>query len=188
MASDQNNPVVSNPAPSERWFSQGNEAFSSYFKKINLNLRYWWWGSVVALVAGAVGGGLVAYHRRPHLGSPIQISASLAGLVVGALIAGLAIMAKSYDSEFLKSLDRVNGGPVSQYFSPFITTATIGILAILSILAYTIIPVDFAAVWRTVVGAFAGGLTLLTLSGLAGAFGTLIQFIDIYEDHVLGRI
>lgn len=161
--------------------TEGNVAFKEYRGLLKLQPVFWSWLELAAFILGALGGGWVAYDRYPHLGSPIPISASLVGLTVGALIAGLAIMARSNDENFLKNLRDANAQPASQFFSPFITTATVGILAILAILVYTILPVDFPAGWRAVFGAAAGALTLLTLAGLTGALGTLIQYVDLYE-------
>ncbi|MGW2620937.1 hypothetical protein [Streptomyces sp. NPDC001500] len=148
---------------------------------MKMNRASWSWLEFVALVGGGLGGGWVAYDRYPHNSSPIPIAASLVGLTIGALIAGMAIMARSHDAEFLNSLHDAGVSRASMFFAPFITTATIGILAIVAILIYSVLPAHLASGWRAVSGAFCGGLTLLTLSGLTAAIGTLVQYVDFYE-------
>ncbi|MDI2127809.1 hypothetical protein [Yinghuangia seranimata] len=99
----------------------------------------------------------------------------------------MAIMARCHDPEFLQTLNDHGGGPASKYFSPFITTATVGLIAILAIISYTITSVHASPVYRALIGAAAGGLTLLTLAGLTGALGTLIVYLEVYEKAALNR-
>ena len=156
-------------------------ALKEYSRLVKLHPSSWSWLEFAAFAVGVFGGAWVAYHRYPHIGSPIPVSASLVGLTIGALIAGLAIMARSHDKNFLKALRKAGATPASQFFAPFITTATIGIMAILAIIAYSILPSDLEPALRATFGGAAGGLTLLTLAGLTGALGTLVQYIDLYE-------
>ncbi|MFI0265868.1 hypothetical protein [Streptomyces luteogriseus] len=167
--------------PRRRIFGEGNKAFTKYLGHVEIHPEYWSLFELLAFIGGAVGGGLIAYNRYRHIGSPVPVAASLTGLVIGALIAGMAIMARCHDPAFLKTLDRHGGSPASKYFSPFITTATVGVVAILAIISYTLLPVGASPVCRAAVGAAAGGLTLLTLAGLTGALGTLITYLDVYE-------
>lgn len=74
-------------------FSQGNVPLRRYFRLVKVNPASWSWLEFITFVGGGLGGGWVAYQRYAHNSSPIPIAASLVGLTIGALIAGMAIMA-----------------------------------------------------------------------------------------------
>jgi len=126
---------------------------------------------------------VVARHGR--INEVVAVAATVSGAIVGAVIAGMAIQTAAFDRTFLLLLKEIslrdstiNTGP-ARYLSPFLTTAGIGVAALVCLLAWAALPEDSHVVMRAVFGSLSGGLTLWSMASLIPALGTLIQFVAL---------
>lgn len=127
---------------------------------------------------GAVGGTLLAVHRPELVTQGIAVVAGLVGVVIGAVLAGVAVQAAFMDEAFLRKVARIGRTPV-HYLAPFLFTAALGVLAALGlvVLAFTSVTAD---VWfRGVAGGLVGFAATYTLASLLNGLDTLVQFIDL---------
>jgi NAD/NADP transhydrogenase beta subunit len=83
-------------------------------------------------LAGLVGGVLAEVKSITALPLLIAVAAGLVGVIIGAVIAGVAVLAAFMDQSFLRKLKAINREPV-RYLAPFIFTAVIGVIASLTV-------------------------------------------------------
>src|SRR5215216_4374199 len=70
-------------------------------------------------LAGLVGGVLAEVKSITVLPLLIAVAAGLVGVIIGAVIAGVAVLAAFMDQSFLRKLKAINREPV-RYLAPFI--------------------------------------------------------------------
>jgi hypothetical protein len=103
------------------------------------------------------------------------------GVIIGAIVGGLAMMTRSFDTQLLKKLRRIGVKP-TEFFGPFLSVIFLGVLSGIFLLAISGLPACMATGWRTFLGAVAGILTLATLAALLPAMGSLIAYVDFLEE------
>ncbi|GGR51521.1 hypothetical protein GCM10010251_80650 [Streptomyces aurantiogriseus] len=131
-------------------------------------------------LAGGAGGGWLGHDRIEEAHAAARVAAPLIGIIIGAVVAALAMITRALDTAFLKKAKAAGITPMSKYFSPFITIITLGLLAGVSLLLLSATK-QCGNGWSTAFGAAAGLFTLWTLAGLLPALGTLIQFTQLLE-------
>lgn len=131
----------------------------------------------LGLLGGLSAGWLAAF--RPTLIAPaVPVVAQLAGTVVGAVIAGIAIQAAFFDQTFLRKIRAIGRDPV-YYLSPFLFTGILGVFASLALIVLSAIP-DSAPGWLIVsMSGAAGFLSVYTIASLIPCLSTLVQFIHL---------
>lgn len=143
-----------------------------------------------ALVLSVVGAVLTII--RPELQSQvIANSATLLGVLLGAVLAGVAIQAAFMDESFLRAVNGIGEDPV-KYMRPFLFTAVLAVGGIVvSIFGSMMLPpFSFvpAFVGRILVGIGTFGTllpTLWCLLSLLPCLGVLVQFIGLKSDAAL---
>ena len=132
-------------------------------------------------LAGLVGGVLAEVKSITALPLLIAVAAGLVGVIIGAVIAGVAVLAAFMDQSFLRKLKAINREPV-RYLAPFIFTAVIGVIASLTILVVAAIPPD-APVWlRGTAGGLAGFFVTWTITSLLPDLKMLVDFVGLKMD------
>ncbi|MET8681845.1 hypothetical protein ABZW18_30755 [Streptomyces sp. NPDC004647] len=166
-----------------------SSATVEFLKHIQLGL----WGFFVALI-GAGGGAWVAHDRPSQLESAARVAASMIGIIIGAIIAALAIITRACDTAFLekaKAADRWKPEdpilPISRHLKPFFTVIALGLLSGVSLMALSVISSCTSTNVRMAFSAAAGFLSFWTLAGLLPAMGTLIHFTYLIEESVEPR-
>lgn len=84
-------------------------------------------------------GGWLGSTTSGEVKEAIAVAAALVGVVVGAVVAGMAIQTAGFDRSFLRELAAINRDP-AHYLSPFLATAVIDISALLMLLAWAAVP------------------------------------------------
>ncbi len=113
--------------------------------------------------------------------SALGVTASLVGVVVGSVVAGVAVLGAFMDQSFLRKMRRIDADPVRS-FAPFLFTAVIGVFAAIFLLVLGVLPVDNIDWIRAIVGGLAGLFTGWTLASLIYDLDVLVQFIRLQED------
>lgn len=148
------------------------------------------WSFFISL-AGAAGGAWLGHSEPTQMDSATRVAASLIAIIIGAVIAALAMITRACDSTFLKTAkaaDKANPShpilPIARHLSPFFTVTFLGILSGASLLALSAIPSCAPEETRMAFCATAGFFTVWTLTGLPRAMGTLIHFTYLVEESI----
>lgn len=168
--------------PEPRGWTEGDKALYRFFTFVRLGPKYWSIFELVVALAGGAGGAWLEYSKSAHIDSVTRVAASMIGIIIGAIVGGLAMMTRALDTQLLKKLQRIGETPVAKFFSPFLTVIFVGVLAGIFLLLISALPECLPTGLRTTIGAATGFLTLLTLSGLLPALGSLIAYVDLLED------
>jgi len=166
-----------------RW--EGNRAASVFWEYASFRPRQIWWGEYVFGLLGGVGGGWVGYDRPTEVSQVVAITAALVGIVVGGVVAGMAILAAGLDTSFLVKLNSL-GIKSERYLTPFLGTTAIGIVAIVVSASWVVLAGVNNSLTVTAFGAGSGALTLWALASLIPALGTLVQFVGLRQESTGG--
>ncbi len=130
---------------------------------------------------GCGGGIWLALASPKTLARVLPLAATIVGIVIGAVLAGVAVLAAFLDQSFLRKLRAINREPV-RYLSPFLFTATLGVLAALFVLAVVALPKS-TPTWVLATGAGVTGLfTFWTIASVIPNLNTLVQFVGLQYD------
>jgi hypothetical protein len=129
-------------------------------------------------VGGAVGGTILGLRLPRLLGNGLPVAAGLVGVVIGAVLAGVAVQAAFMDQAFLRKVAKIGREPVF-YLAPFLFTATLGVLAALGVLVLSFTTVTAASWWRGTAAGVTGFLTVYTLTSLLNGLDNLVQFVGL---------
>lgn len=134
-------------------------------------------------IAGGVGGLILGLNYPDRLTGAVSIAAGVVGVVIGAVIAGVAIQSAFLDQSFLRKLRAINSDPVD-YLTPFLFTTTIGVFALLGLLVLAVLPVT-APTWAlATLGTWVGLFSCWSVASLLPGMGTLIQFVGLRQDAI----
>lgn len=135
---------------------------------------------------GLVGGGgaiAVALIAPDALLRSVAVASGLVGVIIGAVIAGVAVQTAFMDQAFLRKLQAIKREPV-RYVAPFLFTATIGVFAMLGLIVISMLSAKSPEVLIATIGGITGFFTVWTIMSLLYCLSTLIQFIGLKMDAV----
>jgi len=136
------------------------------------------------LLVGLIGGGgaiWVCLNDVEALGRLIPIAATVIGIVIGAVLAGIAILASYMDQQFLRKLREIGREPV-RYLRPFLFTALLGVSSSLLLLALAVLPNHVDAWVLASVGGLTGTAVWWTIASVIADLDVLVQFIGLQFD------
>lgn len=134
--------------------------------------------------AGTAGGALVAVAEPAAVNGIVAAASALVGVVIGGVIAGMAILTAGLDTAFLRKLNQLPA-EAEGYLAPFLATTAISIVAVVSLLVWGAVATVNNVV-SGVVGGVSGGLVLWSLSSLIPALGTMVFFVGLRQDSTGG--
>lgn len=132
-------------------------------------------------LAGGAGGIWLALESPQTVERTSMIASQLIGVIVGAVIAGVAVIAAFMDQPFLRKLKLIERRP-QHYLEPFVVTAVLGVWAFLFLIALGAIP-DSAPTWlRGGVAGVAGLFTTWSIMSLLPCLKLLLDFVGLKDD------
>lgn len=132
-------------------------------------------------VCGAAGGVWIALESPATAQRTAALASQLVGVAVGAVVAGVAVMAAFMDESFLRKVRLIEKKP-KRYLVPFVFTAAIGVWAFVSILVVGAIP-DSAPSWlRATSSGGSAFLTVWTMASLLPCLKLLLDFVALKDD------
>lgn len=132
-------------------------------------------------LAGGVGALVLALNAPEQILGAVSVAAGVVGVVIGAVIAGVAIQVAFLDQSFLRKLRAIHRDPID-YLAPFLFTVVIGVFAMLGLLVLaTLSPSTPIAVIASV-GTFVGFFSTWTVASLLPGMATLVQFVGLRQD------
>lgn len=135
------------------------------------------WAGVVGLAAGIT----LALVAPASLLGATAAATSIIGVIVGAVIAGVSILAAFFDQAFLRKLRAINRDPV-RYLAPFLFTTVLGVLSMLGLIALGAMTATTTPAVLATVGGVTLGLTVWAVASLLPLMATLVQFIRLKVD------
>ena len=132
-------------------------------------------------VAGGAGSLATAILTPAAVIRATPVAAGLVGVVVGAVVAGIAVQTAFMDQSFLRKIRAIGRDP-TRYIAPFLFTATVGVFSMMSLLAMGTMSAKSPQIVLTTLSFIAGFLTVWTMSSLLQGLSTLVQFIHLKTD------
>lgn len=142
---------------------------------------------LAAAVAGCAGGvwiGIGGKHGTPVVDAryaALPAAAGLVGVVIGAVVAGVAVQAAFMDQAFIRKLNAINRRPV-RYLTPFIVTAVLGLWAAIAIIVVAALSASAPAALRGMAYGLAGFLSIYTIASLWYGLKMLVDFVALKEE------
>ena len=130
---------------------------------------------------GGGGGVWVALEAPERIDALIPVIVGVVGVVIGAVLAGVAVVAAFMDQAFLRKLRAIKKEPV-RYVRPFLFTAWLGTVCAISASVLTAIPRDTDAWVRAPISGFTGLTAFWTLGSVIPDLDMLVQFIGLKFD------
>ena len=132
-------------------------------------------------VCGGAGGIYLAFHSPSSLHNVEGVAVGVVGVVIGTVVAGIAVIAAFLDTQFLRKIHQI-GKRAERYVSPFAFTAAIGVISSL-FLVFSIALPPHAPKWLMVTSAGASGLfTVWTLASFIPLLSNLMDFVGLKGD------
>lgn len=132
-------------------------------------------------ILGGIGGIILAvsYPKTLHSTAPIVIG--LVGVVIGAAIAGMAVIAALMDGVFIRKVHAI-GRRTSRYVAPFAFTALLGVCAALVLLVLVSLPTHAFEWLRITVGGLAGLFAVWTVASVLPLLSLTMDFVELKGD------
>lgn len=142
-----------------------------------LQIDFW-----IGLV-GAGGGLYLGINHPTQLIGAVSVAAGVVGVIIGAVIAGVAVQAAFMDQSFLRKLRAIGRDPVD-YLSPFLFTTVTGVFALLLLLILSAMTPTANVASLAIVGTLVGWLSSWTVASLLPGMATLVQFVGLRQDAI----
>jgi hypothetical protein len=137
---------------------------------------------LLALLAG--GGALATSLIEPAaLLRAVPAAAGLVGVVIGAVLAGVAVQAAFMDQAFLRKLRAIDRDPI-YYLAPFLFTGATGVFGMLALLPLSMMSPDTNSAALAVIGGIASFFTVWSLTSILHGLAMLVQFVGLKMDAV----
>jgi hypothetical protein len=170
------------PYPEEpRGRTLGDKYFIEFVRLVHVSLKSSWWGEPVSAVLGAAGGAWIGHDDDLPMEPVLGVAASMIGVIIGAVLASLAMITRACDTSFLRKASKAGILPITDYLWQFFTVIAMGILSIVSLLLVAAVSEEAPTELRVAAGALAGFFVLWTLTSLLPALGALIVFTRLIE-------
>ena len=140
-------------------------------------------GDLFLGIAGAGGAAAMAVIAPSALLRGVSVAAGLVGVIIGSVIASVAVQTAFMDQSFLRKLRAINRKPV-RYLAPFVFTAGISVFAMLGIIILSTLSDKSNVVLLGVVGSLTGLFTIWAIASLVYCLDTLVQFVGLKMDAV----
>jgi hypothetical protein len=134
-------------------------------------------------VAGAGGAAAMAVIAPAALLRGVAVAAGLVGVIIGSVIASVAVQTAFMDQSFLRKLRAINRKPV-RYLAPFLFTASISVFAMLGLIVLSTLSDKSNVVLLGAVGSLTGLFTVWAVASLIYCLDTLVQFVGLKMDAV----
>lgn len=126
---------------------------------------------------------VMAWVEPEALLRTVPVAAGLVGVILGAVLAGVAVQAAFMDQPFLRKLRAINRDPV-HYLAPFLFTGAIGVFGMLGLVVLSAASKDTYVVVLGVVGSVSGFFTVWSMASILHCLAMLVQFVGLKMDAI----
>ena len=134
-------------------------------------------------IAGAGGAAALAVIAPDALLRGVSVAAGLVGVIIGSVIASVAVQTAFMDQSFLRKLRVIDREPV-RYVAPFLFTACISVFAMLGLIVLSTLSAKSNVALLGTVGSLTGFFTIWAIASLIYCLDTLVQFMGLKMDAV----
>ncbi|GAA3516575.1 hypothetical protein FHR32_000303 [Streptosporangium album] len=113
----------------------------------------------------------------------VPVAAGLVGVILGAVLAGVAVQAAFMDQPFLRKLRAINRDPV-HYLAPFLFTGVIGVFGMLGLVVLSAMSKDTNVAVLAVTGTVSGLFTVWSMASILHCLAMLVQFVGLKMDAI----
>jgi hypothetical protein len=132
-------------------------------------------------VLGGVGALWLAFESPRSLTTAAAPAIGVVGVVIGAVVGGMAVIAAFMDGVFLRKIHRI-GHRADRYITPFAFTAMIGVTAAMALIVLIALP-GHAPKWLFVTVAGLSGLfTFWTVASVWQLLSMTLDFVGLKSD------
>jgi hypothetical protein len=132
-------------------------------------------------VLGGVGALWLAFESPKTLTTAAAPALGVVGVVIGAVVAGMAVIAAFMDGVFLRKIHRI-GHRAGRYVAPFASTAMIGVAAAIALIVLIALP-SHPPKWLFVTTAgLSGLLTVWTVASVWPLLSMTLDFVGLKSD------
>jgi uncharacterized membrane protein len=132
-------------------------------------------------LAGGGGAAALAVVDPDALLRSVAVAGGLIGVIVGAVIAGIAVQTAFMDQAFLRKVRAIDSDPIT-YISPFLFTAVIAVFATVGVIGLSTLSAKSPVVLLAIVGGFTGFFSIWAIASLLYCLTTLVQFMGLKMD------
>ena len=136
---------------------------------------------VGVLAAGAAVA--MALNEPAALLRAVPVAAGLVGVIIGAVLAGVAVQAAFMDQAFLRKLRAINRDPV-RYVAPFLFTGVTGVFGMLGLIVLSTLSAEMNVAVLAVTGGFGALFTVWSLTRILHCLAVLVQFLGLKMDAI----
>jgi hypothetical protein len=132
-------------------------------------------------LGGAAGATWLAVNDPKTLSNALPNAVVLVGVVIGAVIAGTALVASFMNPSFLRKMRAISVDPV-KYLAPFLLTGVVGTAAAIAAIVLSALPSGAPSGLRYVLAGLTGFSVFYALASTAPNLTTLVRFIRLQSD------
>lgn len=132
-------------------------------------------------LGGAAGAAWLAVNDPKTLASALPNAVVLIGVVIGAVVAGTALVASFLNESFLRKMREIRRDPV-RYIAPFLLTAVVGTVGAIGAIVLTGLPNGAPSGVRYGLAGVTGFAIFYALASTAPNLTTLVRFIRLQSD------
>jgi hypothetical protein len=130
---------------------------------------------------GLAGGIWLALESPKTLANALPVAIGVVGVVIGTVIAGVAVIAAFLDATFIRKLRLIDKKP-ERYVTPFAFTAALGVVSALALLLLSGLPPSAPTWLLATTAAVAGLFTVWTIASLLPLLSVLLDFVGLKGD------
>lgn len=132
-------------------------------------------------VIGGAAGVALAFISPGALVRGVATDAVLLGVIIGSVVAGVAILAAFMDQPFLRKLAAIEREP-TRYLAPFLFTAMLGVFASLALIGLSVMSNDSPRALLAIFGFASSFLSVWAIASLLPCLSMIVQFMGLKTD------
>lgn len=132
-------------------------------------------------VLGGIGAYWLAVHASKSLHNALPAAVALVGVVVGAIVAGTAVVAAFLNPVFLRKMRAIGEDPVA-FLAPFIVSGVVGTTAALFAITLSALPPHTPSWLLNLIATITGFTVFYAIASMGPNLTTLIRLIRVQSD------
>lgn len=138
-------------------------------------------GDLLVGALGALGAVWLAFKHPDALDRAVTSGATLAGVVIGVVIATATLVAAFLNPAFLRKMRAIDEDVVT-YLAPYLLTGFLGVIGAIALVVLSSLPTTAPTAVVAIAGGFSGFFLLYALASVIPNLTNLVRFIRLQAD------